>query len=498
MSSTGNFENEPQEAPHGWDPVADRDPRWTTIARLAREADSPVFPPPSMFEAVQMETRRQLRAEGLLREDAPRTAASHDPGFFAWMRLVLLGGGAGGQLIRIGAVAALAFVVGSNLQTSEPESTGANRFIASAPAPQSVLVQQQTVPVSNAALAQGERVYPSYLDSTEQSAASSDWRSTASNRNAWVYENPSMARTVSLAGAPVGTYGEARPDLASQALDQLQVLKFYSLVDRDDRSLAEIRRVEQTLSQLRSEVNWDDSAQSVALESYRRGEQALAAKRYHDAQTAFEGVIDRAPGSSLAFLAHFQIGRLAYENTQDYALALEAFRKCLANYPAPFLTDQHKSYLQERIQILSESVADNWKSVGYWQAAERATGGDGAVAPLLKVIESGASPRLVANSAMRLRDILAADSGRQEIDPVPVVNALRDRVERSNAGADAARVEFALGEILARRLMDRPGAQDAYARALTLSPDEATRLLIVSRLSARGETPITGPETPNQ
>ncbi len=540
MTTSGQKGHRDPEPPAGWEPEHDREAHWQAITELLRRADQPPQVPPARFEAMRLELERTLRAEGLIASGNP--GRHHHDGFRAWLSTVFFGGGPGGQVVRLGVAAGLALFLGlqiGNIRQDAGETAGpplvAEDVRATAPddsmlaarteevlrtppraelqpQPGTVAIPDQEPPIMQqvrtrtegpgvaiggapvtARDGNGSRTIPrSHLAELEERSL---WQETVPNAQAWVFELP-RPRSEPVLGTmtPVsqGTYGDQRVRLASEALDQLQVLKFYSLVNRDDQSLQEVRRIESLLTDLAAQTEWDARPKTSVMEAFRKAEASLAAQRYHEAQQSFEEVTFIAPGSAHAFLAHFQIGRIALEHTQDYDLALESFRRCLEEYPSSVMSGQHRRYLMDRVMVLTETEEEGWQSLGWWQASEQAQDPREAARLLQQVVRESSSDRLASDAATRLKDIVLADVALQRVNAVEIAEAIRDRVARTKSSHDAARIQYAVAEMLARGTTDTQEAAREYRRVLELTPDDQTRRLASNRLVQLGA--LAGPE----
>ncbi len=543
MNTSGNRGPREPELPPGWQPEDEHDEQWLAIVELMREADRPGEVPPARLETVRLELARTLRAEGLIGAD--NRPARHHEGFRSWLNTVFFGGGPGGQVVRLGVAAGLALLVGlqiGNLRTGGEETAPEGPFIAEQDSPTQVpgdsmlanqageilgsptadlarqgqpsrtasdpvpapgqeppIVQQVRERTEGPMVAiggrtqvtprdsNGSRTIPrSHLTELEQEPL---WQETVPSAQAWIFEFPRAQTGWSgEAMTPVsqGTYGDPRARLASAALDQLQVLKFYSLVNRDEQSLQEVRRIESLLTDLAAQTEWDARSKSSVMETFRKAEAALAAQRYHEAQQAFEEITFLAPGTSHAFLAHFQIGRIALEHTRDYELALSSFRRCLEEYPSGVMSGQHRRYLMDRVMVLTETEVENWESLGLWQASEQTQDPREAAEMLQRVVLESASDRLASDAATRLKDIVLAEVALQRVNAVEIAEAIRARVGRTQSSHDAARIQYAVAEMLARGSSSMEEAAREYRRVLDLNPDDQTRRLTNTRLAQLG------------
>lgn len=492
------FEPGEQELPEGWEPERDNDPIWQGIVAAAREADRPSPLKPAQKEALRLATRRQLLEEGLI--EVRKASASNDQSFGAWLRSLFFGGGMGGQFVRLGAAAAFAFWAGSALNISAPESSMPLRTETAqseqAPSPGNTVAAATETPATPQAV-------PRTVSTTINKSAVEDqngWTSTAPSTQVWEFDRGGGATAVPVgistgsASPPAGL--TSRDQLGTQALESLQVLRFSSLVNQEESNLAHIRRIEQILTQLMAESaqqKQEPAMQSAgALENFRQAEYALSARRYNEALQGFEQAASMAPGTVLAFLSHFQAGRIAYDRTQDYELALDSFREALDLYPGQELPIEYRDFLETRVEILSSGMADNWRSLRAWHAADQAQIPQEAVANLKEVVRAAPSVSLAADAADRLENLVVADATKRQIDHQQVVNALSQRVSRELPSPQAARIQFAIAEIYARRSQNLGQALIEYRRALNMSPDDQTRRKIEIRLHAIMNMRLTG------
>lgn len=498
MANEREFEPGEMDLPEGWSPESDNDPQWLRIVELTREADAAPAVPPARFQAMKLELRRKLVADGILHPDAPIPRPQDGESFGGWLRQLLLGGGAGGQFVRLGAVGALAFAVGTAWQTANApqpgtalvtptESSPSTNMVAQAPPPAAANpAADPAVVVADAQPIGGMRI--------ERSSRPLDWNSTAPRVGGEaIFPQPNGstfntglngARAVTVSAAPAqGMNTTISPDLAAEAFDQLQVVKFYSIIQQDDRTLAEIRRVEQTLSQMLAEEQGSRPTPAQARELYRRAEQLQAIGRFGDAIAAFERVVEISPESSLSFLARFQIGRIAFEDIQDYALATEAFEDCAENYPSLFINARYQAFLDDHLSLLRLTAPEQWSSLRAWQNAKKTRNSEEALRLHTEVVATSPSPVLTVDSADRLRDILLTDI---EVTPAAVtaaVEALGTRIQQAASSAHAARLQFNRAEILARRRADSLAtvAQE-YERVLQLANDPNDNMARAARV----------------
>ncbi len=254
------------------------------------------------------------------------------------------------------------------------------------------------------------------------------------------------------------------------------------LLDNDPAKLADLRRVEATLADLVRVTQWDNSLHTRSLQELGHAEELLAAGRYHDAIDAFENLVRLNPGSSLAFMANFQMGRIALEKTQDYDLAFGAFSEALRDSRALSAAPHHRKYLEERVTILREGRPDNWATVGKWQEAQRAVSAPERLALLLEVVEETPSPLLAAEAAEATAQVLVADVGTRQLDHHGAIRSLGRRADALDSGPEAARIYVALADIAAHRSQNLGVAMALYRRAREVGPDAETARTIESAL----------------
>lgn len=484
--SPEKYEPGEAELPEGWDPVQDNDPLYQAMVRLAREADRPQMPPPALFEAVRMETRNLLLDEGLLK---PQSAAQEEAGFGAWLQTVLFGGRLGGQIVRLGTVAVFGFLAGIQLYSPATEGPTVTTT-ASVPG---------VVPADPAIPAGGSVARPDGPDIVVVSDARplqesiiqkgvflDGWQSTAPRDDAWRGMMHATAAATGSTGPAHGTFNETSRDPATRVLDQLQLLKFNSIVQNDEQEFAALRRLEDTVAELIRETHFDSNSRTSALQKYRTAEAALAARQYARAQAAFEEVVFLSPGSSLAFLSQFQIGTIAREYTGDFELALESFRECLDKYPTQAMSSRQRQYLSQQVEILSQGEAEDWASLRSFQAAEAASSNVVRARHLTDVVASSPSGRLATEAAEGLRQMIMEDVNSRQLDWGAISAVLRERVDSTPPGPDTARIQFCLAEISALAEGDFLKAAQEYQRATNLEPDARTMREIRSRMNFIG------------
>lgn len=496
MKRFGEFEPGEEDLPEGWEPERDRDTRWDAMVELLKQADEPVVPTPSSFEVMKFETRRQLLEEGLLNLQESRASERRgEMTFREWVRLLLSGGGLPAQSLRLAFVGGGAFLLGVQYLGTQPvgpvaaTTTAPAAIVASATKPAAAELPAELV--DDTQLADASTVTP-------RRAGGLPPEGFAIERGGW--GRSSMASPLNTMGllqqsggnGALAVSSQAVPDraLASQAIDQLQVLKVDPLIAQDDRKMSDVRKLERTLTQLMQGMEPGEVPEIQAVNLYRRAEQYLSAGRYHEAQDTLQHVAAMDPGSSLAYLAQFQTGWIAFEKTHDYRLAQETFRRCLENYPEQ--SDRHRAYLEDRTQLIAEGEAEQWKSLTAWQKAEESATNEEAAKQLMQVMSDTTSPLLAAKSALGLSKLLVADGMRRDLDHEPIMAAMRTRLQAMTPSPEAAAMQFALADIVARRLQNPTEAIREYEHAAALQPDAQTARAIESRLSSLHQLRLSG------
>jgi len=456
--------------PEGWEPETDNDPMFAALIQLARESDRPSTPPPALMEAVRMETRRQLKEEGLLKS----SPAAAEVGFRAWVWTILFGGKAGGQMIRLAAVGCVAFVIGN--QSVTPTTQVAPTARATSAGQVASNTEQPTGTPRDVAY-NGGSISKSMTDLTS--------RSVPSPADGWTVPSRTDPRMVTVGASQSGEWGASRTDPAAVAYDQLQMLKFSSLVQGDGRIMSfDIQPIEQAVSQLVLQSGVAHDPRAGALQAYSRAEESLEARRYSEAIQEFSRVAESMPGSSIAFLSRYQVARIADEVLRDYPLAIESYSRCLTDFPTLSVSRSERLRIDDRLQVLQAGQNDNWQSLREWEAAREAKSTGEAVAKLLGVVANSPSPQLASDAADRLKEIVSADNGAlRSVDHELVLAGLRQRLASSEPGPATARMQYSLAEIVARRASVPGQALAEYQRALELDPDDATAMTIRARIS---------------
>lgn len=546
--STTNHNNHPvlddeSLPPVDWDPAADADEGWTRVVSLMNNADTAPRLATADADGLKAALRERLLAEGILasgKSQAPAEAGS----FTVWLRTLLVGGGAGGQVLRLGVVALIA--VAGTLEYATPDASPVNsaleRGIAeSAPRLASKNIAQakrdepsvmnDSLEASDSQIAERklEKDAPAGLDTTRLRADESEnagWEAAAppaamlasadsvAESMAEMRSNEGVARRQAsgvsgFAAAAPSTLGAAvdaggsggQFKTITQAMEALQVAKFTAVLDDNARTLSDLRLVEQTLAAALSEIHRvpDDVRFVVqALERYRSAEDLLDGKRYQEAEDTFEEARRTSPRSFIGFLSQFQVARIRYEHTQDFAGALGAYRSCMEDYPREFLTDEYRDYVRERIEILTRTAADNWEDLHLWTQSNNAPTPRAAADPLLQLLRENPTSYLASRSARKLTDLLMADAAAQTINLDDSLGVMREVVRRRDDSAETARIQFAIAELVYGRSLAPGQAINEYQRALEMKPDAELRTMILERLKiAANERLVIRPEQPS-
>jgi len=513
--------------PVDWDPAADADEGWTRVVSLMNNADTAPRLASADADGLRAALREQLLAEGIL-STGKSEASLQGPSFTNWLRTLLVGGGIGGQVVRLGVVAFVA--VAGTVEYTSPDSAPVRSTRAAGPptagrdvASARSLKNQGTAgsPEMGVPMLAAEEPAPSPKLKDEQAefakrrdqSPMDDREQPRENQDRMLAMADSVNEDVDRLGSSVTTASRQAPGAAgftasapassalmmeaavsgsggqlktiTQAMEALQVAKFTAVLDDNARTLSDLRLVEQTLAAALSEIHRvpDDVRFVVqALERYRSAEDLLDGKRYQEADDTFEEARRTSPRSFIGFLSQFQVARIRYEHTQDFAGALGAYRSCLDDYPREFLTDEYRDYVRERIEILTRTAADNWEDLHLWTQSNNAPTSRAAADPLLQLLRGNPTSYLASRSARKLTDLLMADAAAQTIDLNDSLSVLREVVRRRDDGPDTARIQFAIAELVFGRSLAPEQAISEYQHALEMKPDAELRAKILERL----------------
>lgn len=525
--------------PPDWDPAMDADESWQRMVALMEHADSGPSLASDDAEGLRAALREQLSAEGLV-GNRPK---EEETSLFAWFRLLLVGGGAGGQMIRLGVVAMLA--AAGTLQygddsrgTSLAERSGDDRRVLTdastdrlfgkkemtgkvaggAAEAQAVPVQvAQSKMIAAAPPAEAEANVLSTLGVSEQSPAkdraksvddgiptSRDEETKRQNESGEKADSAARMQFATRQAAPPAGVGGLRADssfggapasgeLLAQAIQALQIAKVTAGLTASASASGDLRFVESTLLAALSQASVDSEDMQVvvkALERYSRAEELMESGRHAEAEAAFREANAGSRDSFVGFLAMFQMARLRFEHTGDYAGALAAYRSLLEDYPRQFMTDDYRVHVRERIDLLNRTAADNWADLRLWTAARTAPTPAAAAEELLTLLADYPTSTLAPDAATRLTELLVEDAAPQTIGYAEATRVLQETVRRREDNAQTARVQFALAEATFRRGLEPDRAILLYQRALEMKPTAELRAVIVERLKSAASARI--------
>lgn len=534
--------NEPP-MPANWSPESDRDPAWEAIMALAKDADRPTHP----TEARYAEMLQAIRAEAFPDPIVPAAAAPvREDSFGAWARTMLLGGGPGAQLLRMAAVGGLVWVAASTTTANRgaastasaaaPMEVAAASSSATSSADRAVDIDadgdldayfsqpavRSAGPVPHATVGsptmpevvpdRGAGVVLAIPDS-QPNLLAFNWSGLANDLDtASDGSTEYRLRSASLPGGgnSVGGFGDAAnfpvtlsnsatgagelyfasarpaqstPGALQDLVNQIQQLKFESYMDQDREVLDRIRRMESSVSRLMESDESLSSDNVAAIETFQRGEQLLAGKRYGDAVAAFRDVRRLAPGTFLAFLAQYQIAGTSFVYMRDYDSALEGYNKTLKEYPAHFISSEHNDHIRKRIEMLTQNRANDWRAVDLWQDA-RLSGPEARVVILRELIQSYPESPLAADAAMSLLEMAVAGGTKPGcIEPVELIALCETAVDDAPETNHVAVLQFVKAETIFRRLFDLERADAEFRRALTMPGADAIADQIQVRLN---------------
>ena len=538
--SSHDFENntpETGEVPSGWTPEKDADARWKRLVKLFREAAALSRPAPEVFdrlyERVLEELAGDLEADGqwegiaaLLREsDRPATpnnerfeamrraalgakdtarieqiapaasvaAASADDSFAAWSRNVLSGGGMPANLLRLAAVGILAFFLGANLPLQQDE-TSPSATVASAPTqtesvasePPSTEAMAQVSAPATADIAyepnfasvgsQDSYFYQPVGSTIEKGIWTEEAEPQAAPPQGWLYPGSYGAMTVSSA-----------PSSSIRPFDLVQQIRMDALMERDDLVLEKIRQLEDAIAPILVERAQESGRQSQALEQLRHSENLLASGEIDLALEGFNRVENLAPGTTLAFLSRFQKARINFELKHDFSTALQGYRSLLEDYPASFLTEDHRAHILQRIDVLTLNHARDWRAVELWLTATQSSP-ERKVAALKQIIADVPGVPLAADAANQLVALSGEAAMEDSKAPQEIIALFDDALTQVGDTRHAVAIQYAKAEIVYRHMMNPAWAKEEFQRVLELphnkhyAPRATLRLTQIERM----------------
>ncbi len=476
----------PPESPHDeqmpsdWSPERDTDTAWSAMTHLMKEADDPIMPAPSEFEAMLARVRHEVEDDAFLsRREAPLA-----PSFTEWLRQIFLGGGSGAQAFRFACVGALAFAIGwqvshrpaSELQSPAPAGSvnkpaevasvsPAKSAGGSLSSPEVVTVStNDTIPNRTITSINKSGMNDSgKLKNFDEVAATFGWDQV-------IYPDQTNQMQGFFDTVPTSTF-HASPNEASsnkvRIANTVQQLKFHSYLQGDAATLEKIQQLEGALTPLLEDDKNIPRGDVEALEGYRRGEEYLAHQRYTDALLAFDQVRTLAPGSFLAFLAQYQIASIDYDYLRDFEGALDAYRVVLEEYPAHFLTDENKAQILEHVELLTRNKSSDWRALDIWLDAQHTTG-PRRISLLRELMETVPESPLAGKAAMVLLENTVGDSAQSMLHPTDLIRLCDSVLASAGTSPHAAQVQFVKAEVIFRRLFDLDRARDEFTRVLQL------------------------------
>ncbi len=520
------------------------DQEWESVSKLIHAAENPEPPTKAHLKAIHLETRRQLIREGVLEETpAKEKAEGEDLSFGQWVQLLLSGGRTGGQIVRLGLAASVAFIVGiqmsqtdspssisredstsvtqvpSSIQAEKAEPESGERVAAadvsepivtaSLSSPKTERLKTAEVPAEPNATGGGVEAPDNAFASAEATASearstqgrfvteipralqdtsntSSNWDITAPVQNTWRMSEESNVSSVPVAAA-YGPRREPQGSLSLQAMNQLQNLKLKMMLQGDGRLLEDVTRIEGMLSEIIQKNEWTAEGKGGLIERYQSAERARLSRRWDVAIPAYQQISQDSGLSWLAVMAEFQIAEIAFEEIYDYELSLESYLKCLKEYPGQDLSKDTEDYIRARVDILKEGIEDQWQSLRHFQIAQSGSMSDSeTVLRLMRVVESSPSLILVKKSAEQLKDIMIADSLKRELNHLEVIDVLRTSISRLKDDNTKALIQLYLAEIVERRGQNFVQAYSEYRRVIAMDPNPEIRAVAVKRLEAVG------------
>lgn len=458
-----------------WNPSTERDERWEGMNRLMREAGEPAMPSRAEFRALKQRLREELQ---------PGRSGGRES-FVGWLGQMLFGGGPGAHVVRLGAVGALAFLIGRQGTVEAPVSPAASSG-------QSAVAADSRVPVPSGRPAAPAGIAPSDSIVAVSNAPvyrrvdfqPGDADQITSISRSGIAEDGSLKEfedTWQDLGLTSGHSGDGQWYVVSHVGQEPSGgispagMEGYRLVRsmRLDKSMADpeaIRQIEESMAKglLREPRMPKDRA--AALNDLRRADELLAAGWSQEAFDSYRQLVAAYPDTFFAFLADYQSAEIAFDKLQDYETALQTYGGILEEYPSEYLSDRQREHLIDRVRLLTHNYMKDWEAVRLYQQAHKLSGRERSEA-LKRLIQAVPESPLAVSTAVDLaQEASRFDDRTSRADLRELEGVLQTAIDKSEQEGG---YRFALGELRAFGLLEPERAANDYREAIRSAGGEA-------------------------
>ncbi len=261
----------------------------------------------------------------------------------------------------------------------------------------------------------------------------------------------------------------ASHDRQADVIETLQRLKLNLYLSGESRFIPEFQKVELFIADIAAATEKTNTAYLDNLKIYQEAEQCLLEKDYLEAIKRYAIVARSAPGSPMAFLAHFQVANVNYERISDYNAALTNYEKCLENYPSHYISDEKKELILRRLDLLTRNSADNWYPLRLYVKAQAACV-DNAILLCKELITRYPKSPLVKDAIKSLVSRIMSDEDVSAATTRDLIGFFQECLEHSQETSLRQLLQFETAELFNSPLANYPQALLEYTRAVKINP----------------------------
>ncbi len=286
-----------------------------------------------------------------------------------------------------------------------------------------------------------------------------------------------------LTATGAGAAGATAPFQPTDVMEAILRLKTKVYLSGDDRYWDDVRQVESAIMTALERSGDPSGKGSVvkAMRGFQQAERAVTEKRYGDAVSAYSQVAAESPNNLYAFLAHFQLANIWFEQYGDFASALREYQICIEQYPSHYISEDRLSLIHNRVDLLMRTSENDWAALKLSREAQK-SGPEVAALRLIELIERYPTSPLAGASARALAELAAQDPAGSQVDPARALKTLQEALQANSNSSNAPEFQFAIGDIFQRRLFDPRVAAVHFNRVLQMNPSESLAALAHERL----------------